>query len=575
VGADPVIEKFASMFGRRRWLWMAVAVSTATLVWLGYGAISNWQRSAGVIRQRRAELIGDFLVRALTKDMRAVQSSLFLLVQQDDLLNRPTELDHRIAATLVRYPYPEAFFVWDAKPAADSMVFYSRSARRPAWLAREEEEANPLPVVIDSDELTSRHLLARIKEDSAHVRRFSIFESQVGGSPYQVIAVLFYDPILESLDGVFGFMVNLQWVRTNYFPEITAHTTRLLRPGSGLILRVLDARGQAVFGGDNQVTGSTGGQRTFPMMFFDPILAPTQAPADFTHDIWTAQAVVSDDPALQAANRLAIRSTMTITALAAIVLAVGFLFTVQAARTNARIAEMRSEFVAAVTHELRTPIASIQALSETLASGRSESPEMSREYAQLAVQETKRLKRLIDNLLAYARVTDVAEVYVFEPVAVDALVAESLKPFARQLADNQFDVHVDVPAELPPVRVDQAAMQLVFANLLDNAVRYSDTRRHLTISARMNTAERPAVVIKVIDQGVGIPTGDLPDVTRRFFRGRGVRPGGSGLGLAIAQRIVTDHNGTLTVQSEVGAGTTVSVTLPTADIDDAQAHSGR
>jgi len=568
-----VIERFASMFGRRGWLWLGVVVSTAAVLWLGYGAISNWQRSAGNIRQRRAELIGDFLVRTLTKDMRGVQSSLFLLVQRDILVNRPSDIDHRIAGTFARYPYPEAFFTWRATPPG-AMQFYSRSGRRPAWMPG-EGDPNPLPVVVGTDEKVSSLLLNRIAPDNRQHRRYSIFEVSLEGVPYQIVSVVFADSANGSLQAVFGFMVNLEWVRQNYFQEITAHTTRLLRPGSGLILRVVDDRGAPVFGVGSEVTGSTAGRRTFPMMFFDPILTPGHAPDDFPRAVWTAQAVVSDDPALNAANTLAKRSTFTIAGLAAIILAIGFLFTVQAARTNARIAEMRSEFVAAVTHELRTPIAAIQALSETLASGRSGSAEMSREYAQLAVQETKRLKRLIDNLLAYARITDIAEVYMFEPVAVDTLVAESLKQFGRQLSDAQFEVRVDVPSGLPAVRVDMAAMLLVLTNLLDNAMRYSDVRRHITIAARHADIEDGRMVISVADRGVGIPSNDLPDVTRRFFRGHGARPGGSGLGLAIAHRIVTDHGGTLVVESTEGVGTTVRVSVPVVESDEQEAHSRR
>src|SRR5687767_5126424 len=137
--------------------------------------------------------------------MRAVQSSLFLVVQQDDLLNRPTELDHRIAATLARYPYPEAFVVWRKPPSADSVNFYSRSSRRPLWMAGGEDEAdpNPLPLVVGRDEGTGRRLLNRIAEDSARDRRFSIFESELGGIPYQVVTVLFYDQSGKTVEGIF------------------------------------------------------------------------------------------------------------------------------------------------------------------------------------------------------------------------------------------------------------------------------------------------------------------------------------------------------------------------------------
>jgi signal transduction histidine kinase len=104
------------------------------------------------------------------------------------------------------------------------------------------------------------------------------------------------------------------------------------------------------------------------------------------------------------------------------------------------------------------------------------------------------------------------------------------------------------------------AIRLVFSNLIDNAIRYSTDTPYLRVSASHRGSA--AVVVDVEDRGAGIPKSELPDVTRRFFRGRSAGSGGSGLGLAIVDRIVKDHGGTLAIHSEIGKGTRVSVTLP-------------
>jgi signal transduction histidine kinase len=96
-------------------------------------------------------------------------------------------------------------------------------------------------------------------------------------------------------------------------------------------------------------------------------------------------------------------------------------------------------------------------------------------------------------------------------------------------------------------------------NLVDNAIRYSKDTRHLTIAARQRGAN---VILEVRDKGIGIPESEIGRVTRKFFRGRTSIAGGSGLGLAIVDRIVADHSGSLEIQSGVGTGTTVRVTLP-------------
>jgi signal transduction histidine kinase len=218
--------------------------------------------------------------------------------------------------------------------------------------------------------------------------------------------------------------------------------------------------------------------------------------------------------------------------------------------------------VATVTHELKTPIATIRAVSETLASGRVGGADAQREYARMAVHEAKRLTRLIDNLLAYSRVTDVTEVYSFEALSPNELVGAALREFSTQLAEGRFEFHIDVEPDLPLVRADRTAIGLALTNLVDNAMRYSGESRFLRLGSHRDGSR---VTFAVEDKGVGIAAEDLPNVTRRFFRGRSAVAGGSGLGLAIAQRIVADHQGVLDVSSTLGSGTTVSFSLPTVE----------
>ena len=242
-------------------------------------------------------------------------------------------------------------------------------------------------------------------------------------------------------------------------------------------------------------------------------------------------------------------------------LTLGFalMVSVRAARAREALASLRADFVSAVTHELKTPLANLKAINETLASGRA-TADMMREYAQMGIGETTRLTRLVDNLLAYSRITDVADVYSFEAVSVPAVVERSLQGFKAALERESFTVRVTMPDDLPQVRADRHALGLLLNNLIDNAIRYSKDVRTLTITAR-GTRE---VTIEVADSGIGIAADELPRVTRRFFRGRSSTVSGSGLGLAIVERIVADHGGHMNIQSTEGQGTTVSVTLPAA-----------
>jgi signal transduction histidine kinase len=214
-----------------------------------------------------------------------------------------------------------------------------------------------------------------------------------------------------------------------------------------------------------------------------------------------------------------------------------------------------------VTHELKTPIATIRAAAETLSGGRLTRADMLQDYGQIVVVEAKRLTRLIENLLAYARITDVADVYSFERLDLGELIEEVHQEFQAQLHESQCELMVAIPAGLPAVRGDRLALRLLFNNLVDNALRYSETERHVEVSG---TVEGENVIIRVADHGIGIAESELTQITKKFVRGRRARPGGSGLGLAIASRIASDHDATLTIQSAVGKGTTVSVAFPAA-----------
>ena len=568
-----MIDRVLSL--RRRpwggWIAVGACVSLAMLAWLGYRAINEWQRSARLLAERRAESAVDLLVTAVTRDMRGVQTSVLSSLRFDELRPDLTLDLYDVGSAFARYPYPEAFFVSRGGARPESMMFYSRADRPAPWLPRAGEKPR-FPVVLGREPRVAEILLRRVARDAAEGRRYAAFDVKLQDIECQVVALLSYtDPVRQHLDAIVGFVVNLDWIRRNYFDELRAQVLRIRGGDTGLVLTLLDGRGAPVVDGRPLAADGPSRSRQFPVLFLDPGLVALNPPPDLKREVWTARATVAGDPALVAA-RLGAQRTLSLAAASALLMVLGIALSVRAARANVRLAAMRSDFVSAVTHELKTPIATIRALSETLASGRSSTAEMSREYAQLAVEEAKRLTRLIDNLLAYARITDVTEAYAFEPVAVDTIAQQSLKEFSWQLAAGGFSVNVDIPPDLPPVRADLPSMVLAVSNLLDNAIRYSNITRRLTVAARSSNG---AVVLEVADAGAGIPQSEIEHVTRKFFRGNGAISGGSGLGLSIAQRIVFDHAGSLSIRSEVGVGTTVGVTLPRATTDHEETRTHR
>jgi signal transduction histidine kinase len=537
---------------------LVMCTSLALLGVFTYRATNQWQRSAMLLAARRAQQAADLLTLALIRDMRSAQASV--LASQDwsaATPQRSAEASHLLASAFARLSYPEVFFSWRDDEPRSSVRFFARLDRSPIWLTIASNE-DLFPVAIGTSPAIGERVMERVSRDAAHQRRSSIFDLLIGADTYQVVTRLGYsENTPERLHSVLGFMVNLNWVRQHYFGDIVRQVSRIAGAGSALTFSLSHEGSASDSDASNQAAV---GRRTLVMAFFDPLVVAIDRPPDLTLEEWTITASATGDEMLRSA-RVDARRTLVLTGVAALVFAAGLFLSVSAMHAQATLAQLRADFVSTVTHELKTPIAAIRAAGDTLLSHRVMICEGSRKYAHIVVEQSKQLTRLLDNLLAYSRVTDVTEAYSFRPVAVSEIVEEILKNSQPRLEGGGFSVSVAIPANLPHIRADWTAIYLAFDNLLDNSIRYSKDQRWLSVAACVT---HEAVRVDIVDRGIGIPANEIAQVTKRFFRGSGSGSGGSGLGLAIAQRIVSDHGGSLDIQSTVGVGTTVSVTLPMA-----------
>ena len=478
-------------------------------------------------------------------------------VENLSVFDPPFDINDLVTVAFARYPYPESFFGWRAG-AGEPTVVFSRSDRRPSWLAGDERD-DPYPVEISHNPPHSDIVRRRVQADIQARRRYSIFETTLAGVPYQVVALMSYRDVLrQQLESVFGFMVNLTWVRNEYFDHIAEQVSQLAATAPGIEYAVSDERNHAVVGEPPPERSAFVARRDFPLYFFDPTLITIDHPPDLTHRVWKITADAGGDPTLAAAARGSHR-TLLVVAAAVTTLAIGLIIAVRAAKGSAALAAVRSDFVSTVTHELKTPLSTIRTVGEMLVRDRVKTAQDLQKYARILVQEENRLSRLVNNLLAYARVTDVADIYSFQPQDPGELVAEAVLGFRRQLTGSEYELDIDVPPDLPQIRADRTAMVLALDNLIDNAIRYSAPPPRVMVTARAAGSD---VQFEIADRGFGIPAAELSQVRRRFVRGRDAKGGGSGLGLAIVTRIVEDHGGRLNIASEVGVGTKVTLSIP-------------
>ncbi len=229
-----------------------------------------------------------------------------------------------------------------------------------------------------------------------------------------------------------------------------------------------------------------------------------------------------------------------------------------------RLTRLKNDLIATVSHELKTPLASMRVLVDTLLEGRCEGQQQANEYFRLIAKENARLSRLIDNFLTFSRMERNKKAFEFDKVDVGETVTAAVDSVRERFTSPQCRLDVDVAADLPAVNADRDALITVVLNLLDNAWKYSGEQKHVHL--RTYTANG-AVCIKVSDNGVGMSRRAARRIFNKFYQVDQTltrSDGGCGLGLSIVKFIIDAHGGSIDVTSRQGEGSTFTVRLPAA-----------
>lgn len=277
---------------------------------------------------------------------------------------------------------------------------------------------------------------------------------------------------------------------------------------------------------------------------------------------WTLTATVLD-PTLDAAE-IAAQGRILLAALflLAAVIATATFFTARAMRRELEISRLKSDFVAAVSHDFRTPLTAVSQAAELIAENRVSCEEQRAHYANLLVRETLRLQRLVDSLLEFATVEGGARRYRLQPVDYSLLLRQAATLFAPEAASKGYRLIASLPDEPLAGRADSEALLRALSNLLHNAIQYSPGRDTVWLQAERAGG---CLAIEVRDQGVGIPQKEQKAVFRKFVRGSNAAAAeyqGTGIGLSIVEHVVRAHRGRIRIQSQPGEGSTFTILLP-------------
>ncbi|HEX3777892.1 MAG TPA: HAMP domain-containing sensor histidine kinase, partial [Polyangiaceae bacterium] len=252
---------------------------------------------------------------------------------------------------------------------------------------------------------------------------------------------------------------------------------------------------------------------------------------------------------------------MVLVAMSGLVVVAGLAVILIAAERERKLSNLKSDFVANVSHELKTPLSLVRMFGELLQSGRVENEEKRRQYLQIIVSESERLGALIENVLDFAKVERGKAAYEFSSGRVGEVVARAVEACRVRAEREDIALELSVAENLPAVELDERALEIAVINLVDNALKYAPDGKVVSVSVR---GRQDAIEIRVSDQGSGIPLEDRRRIFERFVRGKtalGKQARGSGIGLALVKHIAEAHGGGVWVEDARPHGSSFVLTL--------------
>jgi two-component system phosphate regulon sensor histidine kinase PhoR len=314
-------------------------------------------------------------------------------------------------------------------------------------------------------------------------------------------------------------------------------------------MNVIDEQGRILYGPPIQAGSFTVGLK-FPTTLYN----------------WRLQVALTSAEGL---TQRAVRQRLVqlgVVGLAVLIAVVGTFIVVRASVQERRLAALKSDFVANVSHELKTPLASVRMFAELLTTGRVASDDKRKEYLQIILGESERLSNLIDNVLDFAKVERGKEAYEFREGDLGDVVTRAVD-MQRYRAERQ-DIELTVEVENTPAVFDSRALELAVVNMIDNAFKYAKGTEEVRVTVQpVPDDEGGGAKVRVVDEGPGIQEDEQQVIFDRFVRGRDAKDRhvrGSGIGLALVKHIADSHGGEVRVESPVqdGRGTAFELRIP-------------
>ncbi len=529
---------------------VGIGIPVAILFYFQFRSLNDLGQASGVVLRQLSSETADAVTKDLQDALRSPRTDVLLKIfqYQTEPLDLPF-IGTTFKQGLELEPFVDGFYVWSDATIEhrDDLLAYSRDTQR--FITNPPETAL---------------LLRQFRGMAPAQRAIAVFEAPLDGRRTYFLAQLrFTFPSRDRMTSFVALRVDAERFRAAFIPQLVAKRISKVEGPTGfppLNVVVLDNNARVIYPAQGSAPARHVDERTFPMVFYEADLTQLIAPTNETVETWRVQTGYGNQsiPEIVAARARPQRGMM---AFLAAVMALGIFFVPRAAAREVRLAELKSNFVSSVSHDLKTPLALIQLFAETLELGRLRNTDRAHEYYRIINSEARKLTRLINNLLDFSRIEAGLRQYRREPTDLAAITERVLESLESQFRHNQFKVTARLAPGVP-VLIDPEATEQALENLLSNAMKYSPENREIVVEVARDGDHG---VVRVMDRGVGVPAKLHRKIFRKFYRVQqdaGSGPQGTGLGLAIVDHVMRGHGGFVGVDSEPGRGSTFTLHFP-------------
>jgi signal transduction histidine kinase len=529
---------------------VAVAIPVAILFYFQFRSISALSQTSALVLRQLSQETAEGVTKVLVDTLRTARVDVLLKIgqRQTEPLDLPY-IENTFEQGLIADPFVDRFYVWSdvTTEYRGDVLAFDRTQR--------EFILNPPESAL---------LVKQFHALAPEQRAIAIFDGMIGKRRTHFQGQLRFTFTRDRLTSFVALAVDAERLRTEVVPRLVASRFAKVEGPTGfpsLAVTVLDGANHVVYPPGGSASDRFVDERTFPLVFFEPELASFAAPATGGPETWRVRTGYDNQtiPQIIASRE---RPQHAMMAMLAGVMALGVFFVARAAARELHVAELKSNFVSSVSHDLKTPLALIQLFAETLELGRLKNTDRAHEYYRIINSEARKLTRLINNLLDFSKIEAGLRKYQLEPVDLTEVTRRVVDALESQFRHNQFSVTLTTPEDALTVLLDPEAAEQALDNLLSNAMKYSPEHREIVVEV---AGDGRYGIVRVRDRGIGIPPRLQRRIFQKFFRVQtdaGTGPQGTGLGLAIVDHVMRAHNGFVRVDSEPGRGSTFALYFP-------------